>query len=92
MDMLQGPTVQDNLIQRFDLRKVYWDRYWEDARKDLTKHTEITEDRKSGVISVAVSDHDPAAIAADGTSLCGRPGSTRGTGVDLCGPSSTNVH
>ena len=59
MDMLQGPTVQDNLIQRFDLRKVYWDRYWEDARKDLTKHTEITEDRKSGVISVAVSDHDP---------------------------------
>ena len=59
MDMLQGPTVQDNLILHFDLRKVYWDRYWEDARKDLAKHTEITEDRKSGVISVAVSDRDP---------------------------------
>jgi len=59
MDMLEGPTVQDNLIQRFDLRKVYWDRYWEDARKDLAKHTDITEDRKSGVISVAVNDHDP---------------------------------
>ncbi len=59
IDMLQGPTVQDNLIQRFDLRKVYWDRYWDDARKDLAKHTEITEDRKSGVISVAVNDRDP---------------------------------
>ena len=59
IDMLKGPTVQDSLIQRFNLRKVYWDRYWEDARKDLAQHTEITEDRKSGVISVAVEDHDP---------------------------------
>jgi uncharacterized protein involved in exopolysaccharide biosynthesis len=56
--MLQGPTVQDQLIRRFDLRKVYWDRYWVDARKDLTKHTDIDEDRKSGVISIAVTDHD----------------------------------
>src|SRR5262249_4689830 len=59
MDMLQSPTLQGNLIHPFDLRKVYWDRYWEDARKDLAKHTDITEDRKSGVISVAVNDHDP---------------------------------
>lgn len=59
MDMLEGPSVQDGLIQRFDLRKVYWDRYWEDARKDLKKNTEIAEDRKSGVITVVVTDHDP---------------------------------
>ena len=59
MDMLQGPTIQDNIIRRFDLRKVYWDKYWEDARKDLRKHTEVSEDRKSGVITVTVNDHDP---------------------------------
>ena len=59
IDMLQGPTIQDDLIQRFDLRKVYWERYWADARKDLAKHTEVTEDRKSGVITVAVTDRDP---------------------------------
>jgi capsule polysaccharide export protein KpsE/RkpR len=59
VNMLEGPTVQDGLIQRFDLRKVYWDRYWADARQDLKKHTDISEDRKSGVITVAVTDHDP---------------------------------
>jgi capsule polysaccharide export protein KpsE/RkpR len=59
MDMIQGQTVQDNLIQKFDLRKVYRDRYWEDARKDLATRTELKEDRKSGVITIAVTDHDP---------------------------------
>lgn len=59
VDMLGGATVQDQLIRQFDLRKVYWDKYWEDARKDLAKHTEIKEDRKSGVISIVVTDRDP---------------------------------
>jgi len=59
VDMLGGPGVQDNLIQKFDLRKVYHDRYWQEARKDLDKHTSIKEDRKSGVITIAVTDHDP---------------------------------
>jgi uncharacterized protein involved in exopolysaccharide biosynthesis len=59
VDMLGGATVQDRLIQKFDLRKVYHDRYWQDARKDLAKHTTINEDRKSGVIAITVSDRDP---------------------------------
>ena len=59
VDMLSGPTVQDTLITKFDLRKLYHDRYWQQARKDLDRHTEIKEDRKSGVISISVTDHDP---------------------------------
>jgi capsule polysaccharide export protein KpsE/RkpR len=59
MDMLDGPTIQDNMIRKFDLRKVYWDRYWEDARKDLSHHTDVKEDRKSGVITITVTDRDP---------------------------------
>jgi capsule polysaccharide export protein KpsE/RkpR len=55
-EMLQSRTVEDDLIRKFDLRKVYRDRYWDDARKDLTKRTEITEDKKSGVITLAVTD------------------------------------
>jgi capsule polysaccharide export protein KpsE/RkpR len=56
--MLDGATIQDDLINKFDLRKVYHDRYWEDARKDLSKHTDVKEERKSGVISITVTDHD----------------------------------
>jgi uncharacterized protein involved in exopolysaccharide biosynthesis len=59
VDMLDGPTIQDNLIQKFDLRKVYSARYWEDARKDLARHTDIKEERKSGVLTIAVTDRDP---------------------------------
>ena len=58
VDMLQGATVQDQVIRKFDLRKVYWDKYWEDARKELAKNTDVKEDRKSGVISITVTDHD----------------------------------
>ena len=50
--ILRSRTVQDRLIQRFDLLRVYRARYLEDARKRLTSSTEVTEDRKSGVISI----------------------------------------
>jgi uncharacterized protein involved in exopolysaccharide biosynthesis len=58
-DVLRGRTVADGLIRRFDLRKVYGVRYWEDARDRLARHTEIAEDRKSGVIVIKVREHDP---------------------------------
>lgn len=58
--VLESRTVQDHLIDRFDLRKVYSQKYWEDARKKLTKRTTISEDKKSGVIAISVQDHDPA--------------------------------
>jgi len=56
--ILGSRTVQDRLIEEFDLRKVYGESKMEDARKKLTKHTSITEDRKSGIISIEVTDHD----------------------------------
>jgi uncharacterized protein involved in exopolysaccharide biosynthesis len=59
VDMLNGTTVQDQIIQKFDLRRVYWDKYWEDARKDLAKRTDVKEDRKSGVLTITVTDRDP---------------------------------
>lgn len=56
IEIIQSRTVQDALIDKFDLRKVYHTRYYETARKTLTKKTEVTEDRKSGVISLTVTD------------------------------------
>ncbi len=64
--ILQSRTVQDRLVQQFDLRKVYRVRLQEDARKNLTKNTGIKEDRKSGIISITVTDHDPKRAAAIG--------------------------
>jgi uncharacterized protein involved in exopolysaccharide biosynthesis len=62
--ILDSETAQDGLIQEFDLKKVYHDSKIEDARKDLAAHTDTSEERKSGIISIAVTDHDPKRAAA----------------------------
>ncbi len=62
--MLQSRTVEDDIINKFNLRKVYRDRYMEDGRKDLEKNTTVTADRKSGIITIQVSDRDPQRAAA----------------------------
>jgi capsule polysaccharide export protein KpsE/RkpR len=57
-DMLMSRTLQDRIIDRFDLRKVYGVRYWETARKLLSASTEVSIDRKSGVLTLVVTDRD----------------------------------
>ncbi len=58
-DLLGSRTVQERLVDRFQLQKVYWKRYREDACAKLADRTEVSEDRKSGVLTVSVLDHDP---------------------------------
>jgi uncharacterized protein involved in exopolysaccharide biosynthesis len=62
--ILQSRTVQDDVIGQFDLRKAYGDRRREDARSDLADKTGISEDRKSGIISLSVTDRSPQRAAA----------------------------
>jgi capsule polysaccharide export protein KpsE/RkpR len=69
--ILSSRTVQDKLIQQFELRKLYGDRRMEDTRKDLAEHTGISVDRKSQIITLAVTDHDPKRAAAMGEAYIG---------------------
>jgi uncharacterized protein involved in exopolysaccharide biosynthesis len=62
--MLSGDTIQNDLINKFQLYKVYHVSKIEDARKQLGLHTDVVEDRKSGIIAIAVTDHDPRRAAA----------------------------
>ncbi len=64
MGILRSRTVQDRLIDRFNLRNVYGVRLNESARKKLAENTSISEDRKSGIITVAVTDKDPRRATA----------------------------
>jgi capsule polysaccharide export protein KpsE/RkpR len=58
--MLHSNTVENAIIDKFDLRKVYRVRTWQNARDGLEDRTEISADRKSGIITIKVSDHSPA--------------------------------
>jgi capsule polysaccharide export protein KpsE/RkpR len=57
--IVRSQTVEDDLIKKFNLRKVYWDRYIEDARADLEDKTEVAEDRRSGIVTIRVTDRSP---------------------------------
>ena len=59
VEILQSRTVADKLVERFNLRQLYQVKYWDDARKKLKSKTDIAEDKKSGVIVIQVTDHDP---------------------------------
>lgn len=60
--MLRSRTVADNLIQRFDLNKVYEQRFQSNTRSQLEKNTVIAPG-KDGIISIHVDDKDPKQAA-----------------------------
>jgi capsule polysaccharide export protein KpsE/RkpR len=62
--VLSSRTVQDRLVERFQLKKVYSLKLDEDARKKLGERTGLSEDRKSGIIDITVVDRDPQRAAA----------------------------
>src|ERR1700757_2953699 len=64
--VLRSQTVQDALINKFDLRKQYGEKRYEDARRRLENRTDITSDRKSGIITIRVSDTNPQRVAEMG--------------------------
>lgn len=57
--MLQSRTVEDDVIEKFDLKRVYGAKREEDAQRELARNTEISEDHKSGIITVRVTDKKP---------------------------------
>lgn len=56
-------TLQDRLCDRFHLINVYGLSDPEDVRMRLSQNTSIGVDRKSGIISISVTDRDPRRAA-----------------------------
>jgi capsule polysaccharide export protein KpsE/RkpR len=54
--LLHSDTVSGHLIDRYNLQRVYHKRYRLDTAKRLAHLTKITEDAKSGVITIVVTD------------------------------------
>jgi uncharacterized protein involved in exopolysaccharide biosynthesis len=69
VEIMKSRTVQDRLIDHFDLRHHYsmlarWgpSTYY-DTRKKLKKFTDFEEDKKSGVITLTYTDYDKQTAA-----------------------------
>jgi uncharacterized protein involved in exopolysaccharide biosynthesis len=63
VEVLKSRTVQDRMIKGFDLLARYNKSTYFEARKKLAKFTDIEEDKKSGVITLTVTDYEPAIAA-----------------------------
>jgi uncharacterized protein involved in exopolysaccharide biosynthesis len=62
--VLRSDTVEDALIDRFDLRRVYRERGYERARARLSDDTVVSEDKKSGIVTLTVTGRDRLRVAA----------------------------
>lgn len=62
--LMKSSAVENRLIDRFDLIKIYESKLREDARKTLESKTRIDTGKKDGLMVVEVDDHDPKRAAA----------------------------
>jgi len=61
--ILRSRTVEDRISERFQLKKVYAIKLEQDVRNQLSENTSVSEDRKSGILTIAVTDGDPRRAA-----------------------------
>jgi capsule polysaccharide export protein KpsE/RkpR len=64
LGVLGSRSVEDGIIQKFDLMNVYHARYAFAARKTLAGLTVIKSDADTGIITLSVTDKDPRRAAA----------------------------
>ena len=56
---LESNTLRDELIEKFKLRDRYDAKYQQEARLSLKANVKATANKKSGLITIEVSDKDP---------------------------------
>jgi uncharacterized protein involved in exopolysaccharide biosynthesis len=61
--LLTSRTVEDAMIQRFDLMKEYREKRISDARKELEWRTTVVAGTKDGLIRISLTDRDPKRAA-----------------------------
>ncbi len=57
--ILESRSVADDIINRFDLRSEYHEKRYLETRKHLSRWSDISEDKKTGIITITVTDYDP---------------------------------
>lgn len=63
VSLLTSRSVEDAMIDRYDLRREYGQKRMSDARKVFERRTSVTAGAKDGLIRLTVEDHDPKRAA-----------------------------
>jgi len=71
VSLMRSDAIRDELIDRYDLKRVYGTRTYRSARNRLSRNTRFVDDWKTGSVTVTVSDRDPQRAAAIAGSYLG---------------------
>jgi uncharacterized protein involved in exopolysaccharide biosynthesis len=63
VSFLTSRTVEDAMIQRFDLMKEYKEKRMMDTRKEFERRTTVVAGTKDGLIRISLEDRDPKRAA-----------------------------
>ena len=63
VEILNSRTLQDKIIEQFDLRRAYGTKGMDNARRALASRVDISLERKSDMITISVSDRSPQRAA-----------------------------
>ncbi len=61
--LIKSNTVLDRIIDRFNLMSLYKTKFRQGARESLSGGLKVTDDKKSGIITIGVEDKDPRRAA-----------------------------
>jgi uncharacterized protein involved in exopolysaccharide biosynthesis len=61
--LMQSQTIEDRLVDQFQLKNVYREEFKVDARTKLEKRTRVAVGKRDGLITVEVDDEDPTRAA-----------------------------
>ena len=56
--LARSHTIENRLVDRFDLQRVYRQRLRTEARRVLENNTDLAEEKKSGIVTLSVVDGD----------------------------------
>ncbi len=63
VSLLTSRTVEDAMIQRFNLMQEYQEKRMSDARKEFERRTTVVAGSKDGLIRISLEDRDPKRAA-----------------------------
>jgi uncharacterized protein involved in exopolysaccharide biosynthesis len=63
VSLLTSRTIEDAMIQRFDLKKEYHEKRMSDARKEFERRTTVVAGAKDGLIRITIEDRDQKRVA-----------------------------
>jgi hypothetical protein len=89
--VMRSRTVEDRMVDKFNLKKAYRVGLQEKARTRLEVQTSFSEEPKTGMVVLSVTDSDPQPCSGNGARICRRTGYAHVQAEQFCSASRARI-